>query len=210
MFTVSFNQCVAAEGHFLQNTSENTDAVSRWNWNISCTAAALPQYSCSLESRFCATFLSSILSIHFCAPNRLKAEIVCLFIIACPSLNYCAAFSFPFIVELSPLLLLLSQYCLFCLNHSKMICQVEGCLFAILIMNEQFPAGVARMGPEFPAGIWMHIYVDENKCVAGYKFHRPQYTIKVYTFNRTTKWWSGWRTESSVTFFFFFKFRWYV
>ena len=75
------------------------------------------------------------------------AGTVCLCVITCasqccsrfhlwfaptPALSLSLSLSLSLNVSLSPL-------CLFCLSRSKMVCQVKGHLFVVLIMNEQFP-----------------------------------------------------------------------
>lgn len=43
-----------------------------------------------------------------------------------------------------------------------MVCQAEGHLFVVLIMNKQFPPGVDGKHPRVAAGAWMHICLCER------------------------------------------------
>lgn len=85
----------------------------------------------------------------------LKAEKVHLCVFTCASLSHRAAVAFTFdlpwrrislslllSVNVSP-----SQRWVFWLSHSKMVCQAEGHLFVVLIMNKQFPPGGGWQAP---------------------------------------------------------------
>lgn len=109
--------------------------------------AAQPQFSCSLG--VCVSFFERNVSfqrapvIRYSAGDSTEAAAgtVCLCVITCAS-QCCSRFHLWFAptpaLSLS-LNVALSPLCLFCLSRSKMVCQVKGHLFVVLIMNEQFP-----------------------------------------------------------------------